>query len=136
MGGPCGEPRGSPVPEPDLLTSTVSPSRLAAGRARLKPCSGVCHDHYRNTRPRCVPPTQIADVSSYLKISFDALAWMETILVAIEMLHEKAGSEIHVRRMIDIGEYLAIEVGETIGCEHDRLEEITKADEARKGGET
>ncbi len=73
-------------------------------------------------------------VAMYLSISTESFDWLSSVFKAIEMLHEKGGGEIHIKRLAGLGKYVADDIGNLIGCEHEKLIASIEEAEAEEGG--
>ena len=69
------------------------------------------------------------DAILYAEIGADTLCWLEAVFHAIEVLHEKGGGAIHIKRLAGIGKYVASDIGNTIGHEHEIMAEAIEAAE-------
>ena len=74
------------------------------------------------------------DVATYLSISTESLDWLSSVFKAIEMLHEKGGGEIHIKRLVWLGKYVADDIGNLIGCAHEDIVSAIEAAEEQEGG--
>lgn len=74
------------------------------------------------------------DVATYLSISTESLDWPGSIFSAIDMLHQNGGGEIHIKHLAGLGKYVADDIGNLIGCEHEKLIASIEAAEAQEGG--
>ena len=74
------------------------------------------------------------DVALYLDISQESLDWLGSIFSAIKLLHEKGGGEIHIKRLAGLGKYVADDIGNLIGCEHEKIIASIEVAEAEEGG--
>lgn len=74
------------------------------------------------------------DVAMYLSIGTESLDWLGSIFSAIEMLHKTGGGEIHIKHLAGLGKYVADDIGEIIGCEHEKIIASIEAAEAHEGG--
>lgn len=74
------------------------------------------------------------DVATYLSISTESLDWLSSVFKAIEILHEKGGGEVHIKRLVGLGKYVADDIGNLIGCAHEEVVSAIEAAEAKEGG--
>lgn len=74
------------------------------------------------------------DVATYLSISTESFDWLSSVFKAIEMLHENGGGEIHIKRLVGLGKYVADDIGNLIGCAHEEVVSAIEAAEAKEGG--
>lgn len=74
------------------------------------------------------------DVAMYLSISTESLDWLGSIFSAIEMLHKSGGGEVHIKRLAGLGKYVADDIGNLIGCEHEKVIASIEEAEAQEGG--
>lgn len=70
------------------------------------------------------------DAILYTEIGSDTMGWLQAVFHAIEVLHEKGGGEIHIKRLAGVGKYVASDIGNLIGAEHDKMAEAIEAAEA------
>ena len=96
------------------------------------------------TRARAIPqaiPTPIEaakavlgrhpkDAILYAELGHETLDWLEAVFHAIEVLHEKGGGEIHIKRLASLGRYVSSDISNHIGAEHDKMAEAIEAAEA------
>lgn len=74
------------------------------------------------------------DVATYLSISTESFDWLSSVFKAIEILHEKGGGEIHIKRLVGLGKYVADDIGNLIGCAHEDIVSAIEAAEEQEGG--
>ena len=70
------------------------------------------------------------DVLFHIDAATDGLSWCEAVFHAIEVLHEKGGGEIHIKRLASLGRYVSSDISNHIGAEHDKMAEAIEAAEA------
>lgn len=69
------------------------------------------------------------DALIFVELGADTLDWLEAVFHAIEVLHEKGGGEIHIKRLAGLGRYITSDIGNLIGAEHDKMAEAVEAAE-------
>lgn len=74
------------------------------------------------------------DVAMYIGMGTETLDWLESIFSAIEMLHEKGGGEVHIKRLAGIGKFVAGDIAELIGSEQEKIIASIEAAKAREEG--
>lgn len=74
------------------------------------------------------------DVATYLSISTESFDWLSSVFKAIEMLHENGGGEIHIKRLVGLGKYVADDIGNLIGCAHEEIVAAIESAEAQEEG--
>ena len=74
------------------------------------------------------------DAILYAEIGHETLDWLEAVFHAIEVLHEKGGGEIHIKRLAGLGRYVSSDMSNHIGAEHEKMAEAIEAAEAQEGG--
>lgn len=119
MGGPCGEPQGSPVPLPGLSTRTVPPTRLTAGKRKTQPLQRRNAMSQAKTAAIDAALTKViaaVDVTSLAKSCFYDLSG---VFEAIEKLSDEHTT---VHALAGIGKYLADDWGNLNDCEREALE--------------
>jgi hypothetical protein len=84
----------------------------------------ACHAVF-GERPR--------DVLFHIDTATDGLSWCEAIFLAIEVLHENGG-EIYIRRLANVGYYIAESIGANVMGERDQMQTRIEAAEAQEGG--
>lgn len=70
------------------------------------------------------------DALIFVELGADTLDWLEAVFHAIEVLHEKGGGEIHIKRLAGLGRYVSSDISNHIGAEHDKMAEAIEAAEA------
>ena len=70
------------------------------------------------------------DAILYTEIGSDTMGWLQAVFHAIEVLHEKGGGEIHIKRLAGLGRYVSSDISNHIGAEHDKMAEAIEAAEA------
>ena len=74
------------------------------------------------------------DVVMYIGMGTETLDWLESIFSAIEMLHEKGGGEVHIKRLAGIGRFVAGDIAELIGSEQEKILASIEAAKAQEEG--
>lgn len=69
------------------------------------------------------------DALVFVELGADTLDWLESVFHAIEVLHEKGGGEIHIKRLAGLGRYISSDIGNHIGAEHEKMAEAVEAAE-------
>lgn len=68
------------------------------------------------------------------KLGADTLDWVDAIFHAIEVLNEKGGGEMHIKRLSKLGRYVSNDIAEAVGCEYEEMLAKVEAAEAAEGG--
>lgn len=87
----------------------------AASLTKNAPCSSPMQT------ARAVLGQPPRDVAMYIGMGTETLDWLESIFSAIEMLHEKGGGEVHIKRLAGIGKFVAGDIAELIGSEQEKI---------------
>jgi hypothetical protein len=74
------------------------------------------------------------DVLLYTEMGLNALNWLGAVFHAIELLHERGGSSLEIKRLAGLGRYIADDIGDHIGLQHEAMAECIAAAEAAEGG--
>lgn len=83
---------------------------------------------------RAVLGQPACDVVMYIGMGTETLDWLESIFSAIELLHEKGGGEVHIKRLAGIGRFVAGDIAELIGSEQEKILASIEAAKAQEEG--
>ncbi len=105
------------------MTNTVTTSRAARAQTITLPTPSPIE------AAKPVLGRHPKDALIFVELGADTLDWLEAVFHAIEVLHEKGGGEIHIKRLAGLGRYITSDIGNLIGAEHDKMAEAVEAAE-------
>lgn len=110
------------------MTNTVTTSRAARAQTITLPTPSPIE------AAKTVLGRHPKDALIFVELGADTLDWLEAVFHAIEVLHEKGGGEIHIKRLAGLGRYVSSDMSNHIGAEHEKMAEAIEAAEAQEGG--